>query len=230
MIAQILGEGRPLVVIHGFGVDHRIMLPLEDALARSGWQRIYIDLPWAAVNADGDVTSANHVAQGALNDIHEHLGGRPFAVIGNSFGGMIARHIAHELRDQVLGLATLAGVFEPDHQERNLPRRLVVREDPAVLALAGQARNDYEEMTVVQSEATLAAFTRYALPGLRQSKPSHSRTGGSGVRTPCRTRDRAPRALRGTFVTPLRAAGPCHRIRGWMETPRPLRPGDVCDP
>ncbi|MDN3482882.1 alpha/beta hydrolase [Arthrobacter sp. APC 3897] len=169
MIAQVLGKGRPLVVIHGFGVDHRIMLPLEDALDGSGWQRIYIDLPWAAGNADGDVTSANHVAQGALNDIYEHLGDRSFAVIGNSFGGMIARHIAHELRDQVLGLATLAGVFEPDHQERSLPRRLVVREDPAVLALAGQARNDYEEMTVVQSEATLKAFTRYALPGLRQA-------------------------------------------------------------
>lgn len=169
MIAQILGEGRPLVVIHGFGVDHRIMLPLEDALDGSGWQRIYIDLPWAAGNVDGDVTSANIVARGALNDINEHLGDRSFALIGNSFGGMIARHIAHELRDQVIGLATLAGVFEADHQERSLPRRLVVREDPAVLALAGQARNDYEEMTVVQSEATLEAFTRYALPGLRQA-------------------------------------------------------------
>lgn len=45
MIAQVLGEGLPLVVIHGFGVDHRIMLPLEDAIEDSGWQRIYIDLP-----------------------------------------------------------------------------------------------------------------------------------------------------------------------------------------
>jgi pimeloyl-ACP methyl ester carboxylesterase len=52
VIAQILGEGQPLVVIHGFGVDHRIMLPLEDAaLDESGWQRIYIDLPWAEGNA-----------------------------------------------------------------------------------------------------------------------------------------------------------------------------------
>ena len=167
MIAQILGEGRPLVVIHGFGVDHRIMLPLEDALDESGWQRIYIDLPWAGGNADVNVVSTNHVAQGALDDIREYLGDRSFAVIGNSFGGMIARHIAHELRDQVLGLATLAGVFEPVHQERSLPRRQVVQEDPSVLALAGQARDNYEEMAVVQSEATLEAFTRYALPGLR---------------------------------------------------------------
>ncbi|WP_427115466.1 alpha/beta fold hydrolase [Pseudarthrobacter scleromae] len=167
MIAQVLGEGLPLVVIHGFGVDHRVMLPLEDALDGSGWRRIYIDLPWAAGNADTNVSSADHVAQSALNDIHKCLGDRPFAVIGNSFGGMIARHVAHVLRDQVLGLATLAGVYEPTHQARSLPRRQVVREDPSVLALAGHVREDYEEMTVVQSEATLEAFTRYVLPGLR---------------------------------------------------------------
>lgn len=168
MIAQVLGEGLPLVVIHGFGVDHRIMLPLEDAIEESGWQRIYIDLPWTEGNADSsNASSADQVAQGALDDIHECLGDRPFAVIGNSFGGMIARYVAHERRDQVLGLATLAGVYEPTHQARILPRRQVVREDASVLALAGQARDDYEEMAVVQSQTTLEAFTRYALPGLR---------------------------------------------------------------
>ncbi|WP_308192106.1 alpha/beta hydrolase [Arthrobacter sp. AK04] len=167
MIAQVLGEGLPLLVIHGFGVDHRIMLQLEDAIDEAGWQRIYIDLPWAEGNADPNVSSADHVAQGALDDIREYLGDRPFAVIGNSFGGMIARHVAHVLRDQVLGLATLAGVYEPTHQARTLPRRHVVREDPSVLALAGPVREDYEEMTVVQSEDTLEAFTRYVLPGLR---------------------------------------------------------------
>ena len=169
MIARILGEGKPLVIIHGFGVDHRIMLPLEGSLAGSGWQRIYIDLPWAMGNTVGDVASAIDVARGVQNAISEHLGERSFALIGNSFGAMIARHIAHELRNQVLGLATLAGVFEPDHQERKLPRRLVVLEDAAVLVSAGQARNDYEEMAVVQSEATLEVFTQYALPGLRQA-------------------------------------------------------------
>ncbi|NHW46623.1 alpha/beta hydrolase [Paenarthrobacter sp. MSM-2-10-13] len=143
------------------------MLPLEDAVEESAWQRIYIDLPWAEGNADSNASSADHVAQGALDDIHDCLGGRPLAVIGNSFGGMIARYVAHERRDQVLGLATLAGVYEPTHQARILPRRQVVREDASVLALAGRARDDYEEMAVVQSEATLTAFTRYVLPGLR---------------------------------------------------------------
>ncbi|MGM9472440.1 alpha/beta fold hydrolase [Pseudarthrobacter sp. YS3] len=142
------------------------MLPLEDAISGCGWQRIYIDLPWAEGSADTNASGTTHVAEGALDDIREQLGDRPFALIGNSFGGMIARYVAHERRGQILGLATLAGVYEPAHQARSLPRRQVVLEDPAVLALAGQGRADYEEMAVVQSEATLEAFTRYALPGL----------------------------------------------------------------
>lgn len=35
--------------------------------------------------------------------------------------------------------------------------------------MAGAAKNDYEELTVVQSEATLEAISRYALPGLRHA-------------------------------------------------------------
>ncbi|WP_045731942.1 alpha/beta fold hydrolase [Pseudarthrobacter chlorophenolicus] len=169
MIAQICGDGLPLVVIHGFGVDHRIMLPLEDAIGERGWQRLYIDLPWAAGGSGNNAASAHQISQEVLDDIRGHLGNRHFAVIGNSFGGMLARYVAHELRAQVLGLATLAGVYEPVHAARDLPRRQVVREDPSVLALAGPSRDDFEEMAVVQSMDTLDAFTRYVLPGLRDA-------------------------------------------------------------
>jgi hypothetical protein len=34
------------------------MLPLEHAIEESGWQRIYIDLPWAGGSADFNATSA----------------------------------------------------------------------------------------------------------------------------------------------------------------------------
>ena len=88
-------------------------------------------------------------------------------MIGNSYGGMIARYIAHEARNQVLGLATLAGVYEPIHQARCLPHRQIVHQDPSVLAAAGWGRNAYEDVAVIQTESTLDAFTRNVLPGLR---------------------------------------------------------------
>lgn len=40
------GAGVPLLFVHGNGVDHRMMLALDDAFdAANAWERIYLDLP-----------------------------------------------------------------------------------------------------------------------------------------------------------------------------------------
>jgi pimeloyl-ACP methyl ester carboxylesterase len=170
VIAYTVGEGRPLVLIHGFGVDHRIMLPLEDALRTAiGWRRIYLDLPWAENAPASDAASAQDVADAIVAELQSTLGGEPFAVVGNSFGGMIARYVAHRMRDQLLGLATLAAAFAPIPQ-RILPPRQVVHVNETVLEAAGPARGEFEDMAVVQSLAALDAFSRYVLPGLQGAK------------------------------------------------------------
>ncbi|MBM7803343.1 pimeloyl-ACP methyl ester carboxylesterase [Curtobacterium luteum] len=173
MIARVLGSGRPLVALHGFGVDHRIMLPLADAVQDLPWRLVFLDLPWAeAAAVTATATSAVDVAAEVLADIDDHLGDEPFAVIGNSFGGMIARHIAHERRDHVLGIATLASVVHAAHADRAVPERTVLDTEPSVLEAAGDARAAFEEVSVIQDAATYAAFERYVLPGLRGAHPA----------------------------------------------------------
>lgn len=144
------------------------MLPLEDVVHGSDWRLVFLDLPWAeAASGTSTAASAGDVADEVLAEIDGHLGDEPFAVIGNSFGGMIARHVAHERRDRVLGLATLAGVVEPTHADRVVPERTVVHSERSVLEAAGAAREAFEEVSVIQDAAALTAFERYVLPGLR---------------------------------------------------------------
>lgn len=169
MIVRSDGSGRPLVALHGFGVDHRIMLPLEQMISDSPWKRIYVDFPWAEGATGSTAASALDVATEVLAEIRDHLGTEPFAIIGQSFGGMIARYVAHELRDQVLGLATLAGVVEAEHSARNVPDRTILVADQAVLDNAGGARDEFVADLVVQTAETFVAFTRYVLPGVRGS-------------------------------------------------------------
>ncbi len=133
------------------------------------WRRIYIDLPWVGGAAADEVSSAQEVADGVCAQLREHLGEEPFAVMGSSFGAMIARYVAHELRGQVLGLATLAGVVEASSDKRTLPTRQVTHPDADVVASAGEFRDDFEAVSVVQTVATLAAFNDYVLPGLRSA-------------------------------------------------------------
>jgi pimeloyl-ACP methyl ester carboxylesterase len=161
------GSGIPVVLLHGFGLDHRSLLPLEPVFERSGrWRRIYLDLPGATGSPVGAIRSSQQVADAAVEEIRARVGGEPFAILGNSFGGMIARYVAHELRSQVLGLATVAGVFVAQRAEREVPPRTVLHEEPAVVPILGAALALYREDAVVESEADAQTFLEYVRPGL----------------------------------------------------------------
>lgn len=93
MVVQVLGSGRPLINLRGFGVDLRIMLPLADAVQDLPWRLVLLDLPWLeAAGATATTKSAVDMADEVLADVYDHLGDEPFVVLGNSFGGVIARH------------------------------------------------------------------------------------------------------------------------------------------
>lgn len=164
------GDGTPLVLLHGFGVDHRILLPLDDAIAEAGpWRRIYMDLPGHGLTPAGHVASAEDMAKEVERQIDEVTGGVRFAVLGNSFGGMIARRVAHDLEERVLGLATLAGVFVAESSERDLPDRALLLENEDVIEGMGDAGDDFADMAVIQTSEHAQAFLDHVLPGLEVS-------------------------------------------------------------
>lgn len=169
MHASERGSGTPVVLIHGFGTDHRILLPLDPVLERhGGWRRIYLDLPGMGLSpADPTLTSTDAVADAVAAVIRERVGGEGFALLGNSFGGMVARRLAHDLRSQVLGLALIAPVIVADAGTRDLPERTVLQEDPALLgSLPPEDAETYAQLAVVQSVANWRSFAEFVLPGL----------------------------------------------------------------
>lgn len=166
MIAHTSGSGRPLIAIHGFGVDHRILLPLESVAGVDAWRRIYLDLPWAAGGVASDAGTTQQIADRVVAEIRAIVGDEPFAIIGNSYGGMISRYVAHEMREQVLGLATIAGVTVSARSQRNLPAREVIVNDESVLASAGDMREYFADVSVVQTPEALADFLTYVMPGV----------------------------------------------------------------
>ncbi|WP_033344131.1 alpha/beta fold hydrolase [Catenuloplanes japonicus] len=172
MFAHDNGSGTPVVLLHGFGLDHRSLLPLEPTFTRSGgWRRLYLDLPGATGTPADGISSTQEVAEATVAEIRERLGDTPFAVLGCSFGGMIARYVAHALRPQVLGLATVAGVFVAAHARRDVPARTVLRHEPEVDAILGAAVEQYREDAVVESADDARAFLEYLLPGLDGADP-----------------------------------------------------------
>jgi pimeloyl-ACP methyl ester carboxylesterase len=161
------GAGTPLLLLHGFGVDHRLLLPLDPTIeAAGGWRRIYLDLPGCGASPIGTVASTEDVAAAVRAEIRARIGEEPFAVLGNSFGGMLARRVAHDLREQVLGLATIAAVFVAAQDHRDVPAQTVLLEDQHLLAGLGEAGEAYREVAVIQTARNARAFLAHAYPGL----------------------------------------------------------------
>lgn len=156
-----------MVLLHGFGLDHRSLLPLEPTLERSGqWRRIYLDLPGAGGSPVDTIHSTQEVADAVVRELLTRLGDEPFAILGSSFGGMIARYVAHELRTQILGLATVAGVFVAPHDQRNVPPRTVLAREPLIEPILGGAVEQYRQDAVVESTDDARAFMQFVLPGI----------------------------------------------------------------
>jgi pimeloyl-ACP methyl ester carboxylesterase len=163
------GLGTPLLFLHGFTVDHRIMLPLDQNFAPDArWQRIYVDLPgFGQSPALARPSSADATLHALVDFVKERIGSRRFAVMGSSFGALMARGLVAEFGDQVIGLGMLCPVVG-SLSSRVLPAKTVLRSNPALLAtLDAQDARDYAAMAVIQSEENWALFRDHALPGIR---------------------------------------------------------------
>ena len=172
------GTGLPLVLVHGNGVDHRLLLDLDDVFDETGqWERIYLDLP-------GFGGTPALPGRGGLPDVADWLddmvgsviGHRPFAMIGSSLGGLLVRDLVGRRFPQCLGFALLAPVVDPVQGNRTLPEPSVVLEDDALLeSLSATDAEEYCEVAVVRTRDNWERFRRAALPGIRAADPDAMR-------------------------------------------------------
>jgi pimeloyl-ACP methyl ester carboxylesterase len=118
------GSGRPVLVLHGAGVDHReAEACFEPALAGvPGLRRIYPDLPgMGRTPAPAALRSADGVLDMLLDLADEVTGGTAYLLIGHSAGAYYAQAMAARRAAQVAGLALvcplLPGVRDlPEHR------------------------------------------------------------------------------------------------------------------
>ena len=91
---EIVGQGKPIVMIHGWPADHRQAVDhLESVfLQREGWQRIYLDLPGMGQTRGADwIIGSDQMLEVLTQFIDQVIPGQRFAVAGISYGGYLAR-------------------------------------------------------------------------------------------------------------------------------------------
>ena len=156
-----------MLAIHGWTPDHRLMLGCLEPLfeSRPGYRRLYPDLPAMGKSPADGVESSDDVLA-ALEEFADKEIDGPFLLIGESYGGYLARALAHRRPEQVAGLALICPTGTAVHApDRTVPAFELRRSDGVELdpALAEQ----FDGMAVVRTAETARRFAEEIVPGLQ---------------------------------------------------------------
>jgi pimeloyl-ACP methyl ester carboxylesterase len=97
------GDGRPVMLLPGYGTDESSMRPLGRYLRFLGYD-VY---DWHLGRNRGEVDSDTRRIGERVKELHEGLGGAPVTLIGWSLGGVIARETARLFEPYVREVITL---------------------------------------------------------------------------------------------------------------------------
>jgi pimeloyl-ACP methyl ester carboxylesterase len=152
------GTGRPVLVLHGAGVDHReaeaCFEPALDGVA--GLRRIYPDLPgMGRTMAPETVRSADDVLDTLLDFADEVTGGTPHLLIGHSAGGYYAQAMAARRPAQVAGLALVCPLLPGTHD---------VPEHRVVVGSGVLGDDVFRSYFVIQTSEMLERYDRHVAP------------------------------------------------------------------
>lgn len=164
---ELHGRGTPLLMLHGWEVDRRLMTGCLEPLfgPDDPWLRVYPDLPGrGGTPAHASVDSSDATADLVVAVMAAVAPGQRFAVVGESYGGYLARGVLTR-RPDLLGLALVCPLVTPG--VRDLPAHVVLERDEDVVAAVDAAlRPGFEANNVRQTAAVWERYVADVLPGL----------------------------------------------------------------
>ncbi len=169
---EVHGTGTPIVMIHGWSPDHRLMKGCMEPIFQSldtSWQRIYFDLPGMGKTQGRPwINGTDKMLELVLEFIDGILPNQHFVVAGESYGGYLARGVIKERRNLVDGLLLICPLAIKETQRANTPALLVLEKDDALIrSLSEEDRRYFEDITVLQSKRVWERFKEEILPALK---------------------------------------------------------------
>ncbi len=172
---EIKGEGKPVMMIHGLACDMNIMKGCMEPVfeKKEGYSRIYIDLPGMGKSGSApNIASSERIMEILLSFIGDIVK-ESFLLIGESYGGYIARGILSEMQDRIDGIALICPVVFPESKDRILPEKEIVIKDRSFLEELHKGRQEaveeYLEMAVIVNKRTYDRYRQEIYSGIKEA-------------------------------------------------------------
>jgi pimeloyl-ACP methyl ester carboxylesterase len=168
---EVYGEGRPIIMIHGYYPDHRLMTGCFEPIFqdRNEYRRIYIDLPgMGKTNSEEWIKNSDIMLDIVVDFIDSIIPKEKFLLVGESYGGYLARGIIYKMKDKVDGLLLLCPCIIADAKKRNNPPHIVLKKDDNLLQQLNPIdAEDFASMAVVQTENIWNRYKDEILSGVK---------------------------------------------------------------
>jgi pimeloyl-ACP methyl ester carboxylesterase len=172
LVAEVSGEGFPVVMVHGLGGSSNTFQPQMAAL--SGYRVIRIDLPGAGRSRPvQDTLSVESLAEAVVNAART-LGVAAAHFAGHSMGTLVCQQIAVQHPALVRSLSLFGALVEPPEAARTgLGGRARLAREQGMAPIADQIINATLSAETKATRPAVAAFVRESL--MRQHPESYAR-------------------------------------------------------
>jgi pimeloyl-ACP methyl ester carboxylesterase len=180
---EVAGEGTPLLAIHGWSPDHRLMRGclepvFEDPDRPDGpYRRIYFDLPGMGQTPGPRwIDGSDRMLEVVLGLIDALIPGERFLVAGESYGGYLARGLVARRSEMIDGVLLICPLAQPYRNtdagvdKGDVPELTVLEPDPDFLASLSDAhRTQFTGLAVRQNRRVWERFRDEILPALEMA-------------------------------------------------------------
>jgi pimeloyl-ACP methyl ester carboxylesterase len=161
---EVIGEGRPMLMLHGWSLDHRHMVSdMEPFFSqRAGWKRIYIDLPGHGKTPGKDwITNQDQILAVVLDFIDKVIPQQRFVLAGTSAGAYLARGVVYHRREWIDGVLLTIPLIVADDSKRDLPAHVTLLEDPQLVSSLTPDELEGLQIAVVQNQKVVEALRAF---------------------------------------------------------------------
>lgn len=159
---EIIGQGKPIIMIHGYYPDHRLMTGCMEPIfsEKTGYKRIYIDLPgMGKTKAEEWIINSDVMLEIVMAFVQQVIPEERFLLVGQSYGGYLSRGIIYKMGSLVDGLLLLCPCVVADSTKRTTPAHMVLKREEALLSQLDLS--DAEEFNSIQVVQTKRNWERY---------------------------------------------------------------------
>ena len=168
---EVIGTGEPVLIIHGWGISRITMKGAFEPVFSEldGYKRFYIDLPGMGNSGHGDVKNSDDMLE-LLHGFAVDVIGEPFIIVGQSYGGHLARGFVNKYQELIKKIILLVPCIIPGVKQGRVEPHTVLEQDDELLASLNDDESDsFTLMNVVLTRDVWERYRTYLIPALESA-------------------------------------------------------------